>query len=77
VATGKYVDVLQPIFESRLVFPEEFVGHGDMARGGMLLKRAESGEELKYLSIADPSRLGKNVKKARVPEDARAEPRPR
>ena len=73
VATGKYVDVLQPIFGSRLVFPGEFVGRGDMARGGMLLKRAESGEELKYLSIADPSRLGKTARRARASQDAHGE----
>ncbi|HYU52155.1 MAG TPA: hypothetical protein VEK37_04395, partial [Gemmatimonadaceae bacterium] len=42
VATGKYVDVLQPIFGDRLLFPQEFVGHGDMARGGILLQRAAS-----------------------------------
>jgi hypothetical protein len=49
IATGKYVDVLQPIFGPRLLFPREFVGHGDMARGGMMLKRVASGEELSYL----------------------------
>ena len=48
VATGKYVDVLLPIFGDRLLFPKEFIGHGDMARGGMLLKRAASGVELTY-----------------------------
>lgn len=50
VATGKYLDVLLPIFGSRLVFPLEFIGLGDMARGAMLLKRAESGVELTYVS---------------------------
>jgi hypothetical protein len=57
VATGKYVDVLLPIFGERLVFPEEFVGRGDMSRGGMLLKRAASGVELMYMPVSDPSRL--------------------
>jgi hypothetical protein len=73
VATGKYVDVLAPVFGSSLVFPEEFVGHGDMARGGMLLKRAESGAEFGYLPVSDPSRLGKNARKPRAGEDARPE----
>ncbi|HWL40853.1 MAG TPA: hypothetical protein VNO75_11505 [Gemmatimonadaceae bacterium] len=76
IATGKYVDVLEPFFGSRLVFPREFVGHGDMARGGMLLKRVENGEELSYLPISDPSRTGKSARRTRAPEDARAEPRP-
>ncbi|MFN2636637.1 MAG: hypothetical protein ABR585_06410 [Gemmatimonadaceae bacterium] len=58
VASGKYVDVLLPIFGKRLVFPKEFVGHGDMARGGLLLQRAESGVELTYITVKDPSRLG-------------------
>ena len=58
VATGKYIDVLAPIFGKRLVFPQEFLGHGDMARGGMLLQRAASGIELTYVPVTDPSRLG-------------------
>lgn len=61
VATGKYVDVLLPIFGERLVFPKEFIGHGDMARGGMLLQRAASGVELTYLPVSDPSRLRRQI----------------
>jgi hypothetical protein len=72
IATGKYVDVLLPIFGKRLVFPKEFVGHGDMARGGMLLQRAASGVELTYIPVSDPSRLGlRATKKARAELDAR------
>jgi hypothetical protein len=72
VATGKYVDVLLPIFGDRLVFPHEFLGHGDMARGGMLLQRAASRTELTYIPASDPSRLGaKVIKKARAETDAR------
>ena len=71
VATGKYVDVLLPVFGKRLVFPEEFVGQGDMARGGLLLRRASSGRELTYIPVSDPSRLGKNAsKKARTEAEA-------
>jgi hypothetical protein len=72
VATGKYVDVLLPIFGDRLVFPVEFLGHGDMARGGMLLKRAASRSELTYIPVSDPSRLGtRATRKARAEFDAR------
>lgn len=72
VATGKYVDVLLPIFGNRLVFPQEFLGHGDMARGAMLLQSAESGTELTCISVSDPSRLGpRATKKARAELDAR------
>lgn len=74
VASGKYVDVLLPIFGKRLVFPEEFIGHGDMARGGMLLQRAASGKELTYIPVADPARLGRGAsKKARAEVAARYE----
>ena len=77
VATGKYVDVLQPIFGDRLLFPQEFVGHGDMARGGMLLQRAASGEELTYIPVTNPIRLGiRATKKARAAFDARLEANP-
>jgi len=76
VATGKYVDVLEPIFGNRLLFPKEFLGHGDMARGGMLLKRAESGIELTYIPVSSPARLGtRATKKARAEIDARLEAR--
>jgi hypothetical protein len=72
VASGKYVDVLEPIFGERLLFPKEFVGHGDMARGGLLLQRAESGVELTYIPVSHPTRLGLNpTKKARAEFDAR------
>jgi hypothetical protein len=72
VATGKYVDVLEPIFGGRLLFPTEFVGRGDMARGGMLLQRAESGVELNYIPVSHPTRLGvRPTKKARAEFDAR------
>jgi hypothetical protein len=72
VATGKYVDVLSPIFGDRLVFPKEFLGHGDMARGAMLLQRAASGVQLTYIPVSDPSRLGNRTKKkARAEFDAR------
>ena len=76
VATGKYVDVLLPIFGGRLVFPKEFVGHGDMARGGLMLERAASGVELTYIPVSDPARLGlRPTTKARAEFDARLESR--
>jgi hypothetical protein len=74
VASGKYVDVLLPIFGKHLVFPQEFIGHGDMARGGLLLQRADSGKELTYIPVADPARLGTTAsKKARAEVAARYE----
>lgn len=51
IATGKYVETLLEVFGTRLVFPEAFVGRGDMSRGGLLLRAARSGEELTYVPI--------------------------
>src|SRR4051794_29634697 len=38
IATPKYVDVLLSIFGDQLLFPAEFVGRGDMSRGGLMLR---------------------------------------
>jgi hypothetical protein len=48
VATDKYVDVLVPQLGDRLYYPPTFVGRGDMSRGGLLLRSADSGIELDY-----------------------------
>jgi hypothetical protein len=46
VATGKYVDPLTRALGDRLRFPPDFVGRGDMSRGGLLLRCARAGQEL-------------------------------
>jgi len=51
VASPKYVDVLLEIFGKRLLFPIDFVGRGDMSRGGLLLRRAADGDELRYVPV--------------------------
>lgn len=58
IASGKYVDVFQGIFGDRLLFPAEFVGRGDMSRGGLLLRSAAAGEELIYIPVAGAVRHG-------------------
>jgi hypothetical protein len=58
VASGKYVEVLQPVFGERLLFPASFVGRGDMSRGGLMLRCVESGEELDYIPLAGATRHG-------------------
>src|SRR5262245_59010004 len=50
VATGKYVDVLLANFGQLLRFPADFVGRGDMSRGGLMLRCAAHGHELPYLA---------------------------
>ncbi|MGE5245316.1 MAG: hypothetical protein ACM3SQ_13890 [Betaproteobacteria bacterium] len=52
VASPKYVQVLTPIFGARLRFPLEFVGRGDMSRGGLLLRHVRAGRELDYGPVA-------------------------
>ena len=59
IASGKYVEVLQPIFGDRLVFPPAFVGRGDMSRGGLMLRCVLAGSELDYAPIAGSVRKGR------------------
>ena len=68
VASPKYVDVLGGIFGERLRFPIDFVGRGDMSRGGLLLRKAREGVELEYTPVAGavlhgarPPRLPRHV----------------
>ncbi|HEY0873066.1 MAG TPA: hypothetical protein VGD94_06300 [Vicinamibacterales bacterium] len=58
IASPKYVDVLLSIFGDRLLFPQEFVGRGDMSRGGLLLRCSAAGEELTYVPVAGAVRRG-------------------
>jgi hypothetical protein len=59
VASPKYVDVLTGIFGERLQFPVEFVGRGDMSRGGLLLRHASAGIELEYAPVLGAVRHGR------------------
>jgi hypothetical protein len=56
IATAKYVDVLLPAFASALLFPGDFVGRGDMSRGGLLLRAARDGLELAYRPVESSAR---------------------
>ena len=58
IASGKYVEVLQPVFGEKLVFPPAFVGRGDMSRGGLMLRCVTAGLELEYSPIAGAVRHG-------------------
>ncbi len=58
VASGKYVEVLQPIFGDRLLFPSDFVGRGDMSRGGLMLRCVTDDLELEYMPIEGAVRHG-------------------
>jgi hypothetical protein len=58
IATGKYVDPLLSAFGTRLLFPVDFVGRGDMSRGGLLLRSAREGRELEYVPVEGAVRRG-------------------
>jgi hypothetical protein len=59
IASKKYVEVLGAIFGARLLFPSDFVGRGDMSRGGLLLRAARAGVELAYEPVIGAARRGK------------------
>ncbi len=63
IGTKKYAELLTKIFGDRLRFPPDFVGRGDMSRGGLLLRSADSGQELKYIPLAGAVRHGKRPPK--------------
>lgn len=63
IATNKYVGPLTRVFGERLVFPEEFIGRGDMSRGGLMLRYAAAGNEMKYIPVATAVRHGKRPPK--------------
>ena len=51
VASPKYVEVLSAVFGDRLKFPLDFVGRGDMSRGGLLLRCVAARHELEYAPV--------------------------
>jgi hypothetical protein len=58
IASAKYVDVLTEVFGERLRFPIDFVGRGDMSRGGLLLRCVRAGQELTYVPVTGAVRHG-------------------
>lgn len=59
IASAKYTSVLLQILSDRLLFPADFVGRGDLSRGGLMLRAARSGEELRYLPVSGAAVNGK------------------
>lgn len=58
VASGKYVELLSHALGPRLRFPSEFVGRGDMSRGGLMLRCVEGRSELLYVPVGGAVRHG-------------------
>jgi hypothetical protein len=63
IATGKYVNVLLASFGDRLRFPVDFIGRGDMSRGGLMLRCAADRQELPYTAVAGAIVNGKRPPK--------------
>jgi hypothetical protein len=61
LASRKYLEILGPIFGGRLIVPAEFIGRGDMSRGGLLLRYARENRELNYIdgTILTASRMNR------------------
>jgi hypothetical protein len=55
--------VLTRIYGERLLFPTDFVGRGDMSRGGLMLRAARDGAELPYAPVLGAVRHGKRPPK--------------
>ncbi|HZO15129.1 MAG TPA: hypothetical protein VFB62_17760 [Polyangiaceae bacterium] len=58
IASDKYVDILVNVFGVRLLFPSDFVGRGDMSRGGLMLRAARDECELVYEPVLGAVRNG-------------------
>ena len=58
VATLKYLEPMFRVFGHRLLFPEEFIGRGDMSRGGLMLRCARAGTQLTYAPVGNLTRHG-------------------
>jgi len=72
IASDKYVSILLEAFGDRLMFPQAFVGRGDMSRGGLLLRAVDAGQELEYVPVTGAMRRGTRPNK--LPPRRRGEP---
>jgi hypothetical protein len=58
VATLKYLEPMFSVFEHRLLFPQEFIGRGDMSRGGLMLRCVSAGLPLTHVPLGKLTRHG-------------------
>jgi hypothetical protein len=63
IATAKYVEPLVEVLGERLLLPKDFVGRGDMSRGGLLLRCVRAGAELTYAPVRGAVRNGQRPPK--------------
>jgi hypothetical protein len=72
IATGKYVDCLLPVFGEALLFPADFIGRGDMSRGGLLLRQVRERRELEYIPVGQTDRRGRRPPRLQPPSGSPA-----
>ena len=65
IASRKYSDLLTSVLGARLLFPSDFVGRGDMSRGGLMLRCVQEGRELRYVPLLGAKLRGRRP--ARLP----------
>jgi hypothetical protein len=65
IASRKYRDLLTSVLGDRVFFPSEFVGRGDMSRGGLMLRCVQEGRELRYVPLVGAELRG--PRPARLP----------
>jgi hypothetical protein len=58
VATLKYLEPMVGVFGHRLLFPQEFIGRGDMSRGGLMLRCARTGTPLTHVPLGELTHHG-------------------
>ena len=64
------VEIFTRVLGERVAFPSDFVGRGDMSRGGLMLRCVDEGRELSYVSLVGATRHG--PRPARLPAKPRA-----
>jgi hypothetical protein len=72
IASPKYVDLLTAVLGPRVLFPSDFLGRGDMSRGGLMLRCVEEKRELPYAPLVGAPRRG--PRPARLPPLTRRDP---
>ena len=75
ISTDKYVSTLLEFLGDRLFFPIDFIGRGDMSRGGLLLRSVRNRGELAYTPLVGAIRRGKRPPKLiPLPSERRSRP---
>ena len=65
IASGKYLDILTDVFGARLRVPADFIGLGDMSRGGLMLRCVREERELEYIAAERAYELARQPRSAR------------